>query len=159
MLKRFFSAVVLIVLCSGGIAAAQPMTSAAPPAPPPPGAARVWFLWTSDSMVGGDTGATPYIYVNGTPIATISGGTAFYRDFPPGTYGFKVQDYGLPNNAATTLQLAPGSQTYLVVSWESTWEENVIPGRGPISHAFFIHPIPPQVATAYIATMVNVGPR
>ena len=66
---------------------------------------------------GSDNGnvwaAAPVIYANGAPIGDIPAGTDFYRDLRPGTYSFTVQPYGLPNGQADTVQLAPGTQTYL----------------------------------------------
>lgn len=55
------------------------------------------------------------------PSATIPAGTEFYRDFRPRTYSFTVEPYGLPTGQADTVQLAPGSQTYLEIQWVSSW--------------------------------------
>src|SRR2546423_1117859 len=74
------------------------------------------------------------IYANGTPVADIPGNAAFYRDFAPGTYRFTVQPYGSPNKKADTVQLVPGTQTYLEVQWTPTWEEGYSTGG---RHSFF----------------------
>src|SRR5262249_37253289 len=41
--------------------------------------------------------------------------TVYYHDFQPGTYHFTVQPCGAPADLVDTVQLAPGSQTYLQV--------------------------------------------
>ena len=64
----------------------------APVAPQPPATARVWFLHTNDPQ---EQAGDPIIYANGNQIGRSVPGIAFYRDFPPGTYAFSVQSYGL----------------------------------------------------------------
>jgi hypothetical protein len=51
-----------------------------------PGMARVWFLRQADPPAGNIEAARPMIYANGAPIADSKEGTAFFHDFPPGTY-------------------------------------------------------------------------
>jgi hypothetical protein len=125
-----------------------------------PGLARVWFLWTSDSTVGGDTGAAPMIYANGTPLGALHAGSAFFHDFLPGTYQFTVDSYGLPNNKAYAAQLAPGTQSFLQVQYQPTWQQG-IPSTGfaATSYAFFVIAMPPQLAQAYLPTLTNLGAR
>ena len=62
------------------------------------------------------------ISVNGAAIGAIPPDSDFYRDFTPGTYSFSVEPYGTPTGDADTVQLLPGSQTYLNVQWVQTWE-------------------------------------
>jgi hypothetical protein len=73
--------------------------------------ARVWFLRPAGSLNGNVWAAAPIIYANRAPVANIRAGTEFYRYFPPGTYRFTVQPYGLPTGEADTVYLAPGTQT------------------------------------------------
>src|SRR5262245_11395431 len=58
----------------------------------PPGTARVWFVRTSDPQ---EQFGDPIIFANGQQLGRAMPGVAFYRDFPPGTYVFTVQSYGL----------------------------------------------------------------
>src|SRR5215469_11628754 len=60
--------------------------------PPPPGTARVWFMRTKDPK---EQQGDPMIYFNGNPVGRSVGGIAFYHDFPPGSYTFTVQSYGV----------------------------------------------------------------
>src|SRR5712671_1191232 len=48
-------------------------------------------------------------------------GTAFLHDFSPGTYTFTVPSFGVDTGQAATLQLAPGTQTYLEVQSLRSW--------------------------------------
>jgi hypothetical protein len=86
-----------------------------------PGMARVWFLRPAGSLNGNVWAAEPMIYANGAAIGDIPAGTEFYRDFRPETYSFTVQSYGLPTGQADTVQLAPGTQTYLEIQWLASW--------------------------------------
>jgi hypothetical protein len=53
-----------------------------------PGMARVWFMRDTDPQ---EQQGEPIIYGNGQAVGRSEPGTAFFRDFPPGAYGFKVQ--------------------------------------------------------------------
>lgn len=155
-----FLILILVLLGVGVATSASAQTIAAAANADNPGSARVWFLWTSDSIVGADTGATPTVYVNGTPLGALRGGSTFFHDFSPGTYRFTVDSYGLPNDKSTTLQLVPGTQNFLQVQYQPTWQQG-IPGGGwkPTDRAFFIVPMPPQLAQAYLPTLTNFGAR
>jgi len=151
---------ILLGLCVGVATTASPQAIAAPEAAGNPGLARVWFLWTSDSTVGGDTGAAPMIYANGTPLGALRGGTTFFHDFAPGTYQFSADPNGLPVRKTNTVQLAPGTQIFLQLQWTPTWQEGIPSGGwGPTDYAFFIQPMSPQLAQAYLPTLTNLGPR
>ena len=94
---------------SSGIQSYAPVTAQAP------GTARVWFLRTRDPQ---EEFGDPIIYANGNQVGRSIPGIAFYRDFPPGTYAFSVQSYGLTAGRPImkdTVQLTPGSQTYLEI--------------------------------------------
>jgi hypothetical protein len=125
---------------------------------PNSGMARVWFL-RPGSQTSAIYGAAPVIYANGAAVGAMPGNAAFYRDFTPGYYSFTVQSYGLPNNAADTVQLAPGTQTYLEVQYVPGWEEGYAGGQGEDSHSFFVLNMSPQLAQAYIPTLTDLGQR
>jgi hypothetical protein len=94
------------------------------------------------------------IYANGASIGDIPAGAEFYRDFRPGTYRFTVQPYGLPTGAADTVQLAPGTQTYLEIQWVGSWEEGYSEaGWGFAPNTFGILTMSPQLAQAYLPTL------
>lgn len=120
------------------------------------GTARIWFLRPT-SYVSAGAASKPVIYANGAPIGSIPAGSEFYRDLPAGSYRFTVQPYGLPTGQADTVQLAPGSQTYLEVNWAPTWEEGYSGGRGPESHSFFVMNLSPQVAQDYLPSLTSLG--
>jgi hypothetical protein len=119
-----------------------------------PGMARVWFLRSAGSLNGNVWAAEPEVYANGAPIGDIPAGTKFYRDFRPGTYSFTVQPYGLPTGHADTVQLAPGTQTYLEIQWLASWEEgSPEAGFGFAPNTFGILTMSPQLAQAYLPTL------
>jgi hypothetical protein len=119
-----------------------------------PGMARVWFLRPAGSLNGNVWAATPEIYANGAPVGEIPAGTDFYRDFPPGTYRFTVQPYGLPTGAADTVWLAPGTQTYLEIQWLASWEEGYPEsGWSFAPNTFGILTMSPQLAEAYLPSL------
>jgi hypothetical protein len=111
--------------------------------------ARVWFLRPT-SPASAVVGAAPEIYANGAPVDAVADNVAFYRDVTPGTYTFTMQSYGLPNHAADTVQLAPGTQTYLEVQSVPAWEEGYASGGGGEANSFFVLNLSPQVAQAWI---------
>ena len=119
-----------------------------------PGMARVWFLRPASSLNGNVWAAAPMIYANGAPIGDIPAGSEFYRDFRPGTYSFTVQPYGLPTGQADTVQLAPGTQTYLEIQWLASWEEGYPEaGWGFAPNTFGILTMSPQLAQAYLPSL------
>ena len=65
------------------------VTSSEAQAPPVgPNVARVWFFrQMADPGLGNVDAGTPIIYANGSPIADIPQGSAFFHDFPPGSIG------------------------------------------------------------------------
>jgi hypothetical protein len=122
--------------------------------PAVPGMARVWFLRPADSPNGNVWAASPMIYVNGAPVGDIPAGTEFYRDFRPGTYSFTVQPYGLPTGQADTVQLAPGTQTYLEVQWLASWQQGYPEaGWSFAPNTFGILTMSPQLAEAYLPSL------
>lgn len=154
-LKPWLLAIMVVAGSVPAALAARPDASATAAAPNP-GMARVWFLRPS-SFALEVAGAEPTLYANGTPLGAIAANTEFYRDLAPGTYRFTVQPYGLPTEQAATLQLTPGSQSYLEVQWAATWQEGYPSGSGLESHSFFVLPMSPQLAQAWLPTLHNLG--
>jgi hypothetical protein len=115
-----------------------------------PGMARVWFMRDTDPQ---EQQGTPIIYANGQSVGRSEPGTAFFRDFPPGAYGFKVQSYGIPTGYKDKLKLAPGMQVYLEVQWGGSWLEGVAGGE-----AFYVRTLSPELGQAYLRTMRYLGP-
>jgi hypothetical protein len=127
-----------------------------------PGAARVWVLrgWDAPSGQGYVYAAAPIVFANGAPLGDIPVGSDFFRDFPPGTYSFTVQPYGLPTSQATTLQLAAGTQNYLHAQWLASWQIGYPEADFSFApNTFAILTIPPQVAQAYLPTLTYLGQR
>jgi hypothetical protein len=127
-----------------------------------PGTARVWFLraWDSPSGEGYVYAAAPVIFANGAPIGDIRTGTEFFRDFPPGTYRFMVQPFGLPTSQETTVQLAAGTETYIQVQWAASWEFGYPEADFSFApNTFVISPMSARVAQAYLPTLTNLGQR
>ncbi len=120
-----------------------------------PAEARVWFLRPTGANSNA-IGAAPMISANGTPVADIPANAGFYRDFAPGTYSFTVQPYGSSNDKADTVQLAPGTQTYLEVQWVPTWEEGYSTGG---RRSFFVLNMSPQMAQAWLPALNYLGER
>ncbi len=152
----------LLVICLFAFAGcAEATVTPSQVTPPRPGVARVWFFRPSlTPQFGAVQAFSPEIYVNGAPIAKIPPGTAFYRDFPPGTYRFTVQPFGLPTGQATSLQLAAGTQDYLQVDWISSWTQGYPEaGWSFAPNTFGILWTSPQVAHAYIPTLAYLGER
>jgi hypothetical protein len=124
-------------------------------APPlQPEMARVWVL-RMPSQAGIITGADPLVYVNGAPLARSTVFTAYYHDFQPGTYRFTVQPYGTPANLVDTVQLGPGTQTYLQVQAVPNWEMGSTVGYG----SFAVMTMSPEIALPYLPTMKYLGER
>jgi hypothetical protein len=122
----------------------------APVAPPAPGTARVWFMHVNDPQ---EQAGDPIIYANGTPVGRSVPGIAFYHDFPPGTYAFTVQSYGLPTGTKDVLQLAPGSQTYLEILWGASWLVGTAGGA-----TYYVRTLPPELDQAYLRMLTDKGP-
>jgi hypothetical protein len=163
-----YSLVVRLLLVLGLVALADcaPQatgTSAQAQIPPiPSGMARVWFLqgWDAPSGQNYVFGADPIVYADGTPVGSLRVGTSFFRDFPPGTYTFTVQPFGLPTPQATTLQLGAGTQSYLQAQWVASWEfgyPEVDFSFAP--NTFAVFSMSPQVAQAYLPTLSYLGQR
>jgi hypothetical protein len=146
-------------LCLLALAACAPRptatTSRAQVPPIEPGMARVWFWRQADPPGGNVEAATPVISANDAPIGEIKEGTAFFHNFPPGRYKFKVQPYGTPTGERDTLQLAPGTQTYLQVEWVPNWQTGSTAGGS----SFTVLTTSPEVAQQYLPALTYLGQR
>src|SRR5215469_914924 len=81
----------LLLLLACAPPGTEPMSEAQIPALAP-GMARVWFLRDKDPQ---EQHGMPIIYANNEPIGRSRPGTAFFRDFPPGSHVFTVQSYDI----------------------------------------------------------------
>ncbi len=144
----------LLGLCASLLPSCAPqgsgLQSYAPVAAPAPGTARVWFVRTKDPQ---EQFGDPIISANGQQVGRSVPGVAFYHDFPPGTYTFTVQSYGIPTNAKDTVQLAPGTQTYLEVLWGGSWLVGTAGGA-----TFFVRTLVPPLGPAYVKMLTDQGP-
>lgn len=149
-----------VVILAGSLSAATAAVPYASSVTPSLGTARVWFL-RAGAPDGRNTlyGAVPEIYANGTPVGSIPHTSRFYRDFAPGTYRFTVQSYGLPNDEADTVQLAPGSVSYVWVEEAPPWQFGYALGGGSNRRSFFVYNISPQLAQAYFPATTDLGQR
>jgi hypothetical protein len=116
--------------------------------------ARVWVLRQPSAPGGNVAGADPMVYANGAPMAQSAQGTVFFHDFQPGTYRFTVQAYGTPTNVVDTLQLAPGTESYVQVQAVPNWQIGSAGGA-----SFTVLSMSPQEAQSYLPTMTNLGQR
>jgi len=133
-----------------------PTAAAAVPQVPPvqAGTARVWFL---RQFSPGESLATPIISANGAPVYLSLPGTAFLHDFSSGTYTFTVPSFGVDTGQAATLQLAPGTQTYLEVQSLRSWA-----GAGGDTFqrdTLYVRPISAFWADKYFQYLKYLGPR
>ncbi|HKM74196.1 MAG TPA: hypothetical protein VJX94_29735 [Stellaceae bacterium] len=118
-----------------------------------PGMARVWFLRTKDPQ---EQFGDPIIFANGNQVGRSIPGIAFYHDFPPGAYAFTVQSYGLTAAQPIqrdTVQLAPGTQTYLEILWGGSWLVGQAGGA-----TFYVRTLPPELDQAYLRMLTDKGP-
>jgi hypothetical protein len=146
----------LSVALAGCTPEAKTATSQAPVPPVEPGLARVWFFrQVADPVQGNVAAARPVIYANGAPVGEIEQGTAFFHNFPPWKYRFTVQPFGTPTREHDTLQLVPGTQSYVQIQWEPNWQANRTGGGS----SFTVLTSSPEVAQQYIPTLTNLGQR
>jgi hypothetical protein len=119
--------------------------------PIPAGMARVWFLRhfePSESMT------TPMISANGAPVWISQPGSAFIRDFRPGTYTFTVPSYGVDFGQAATVRLVAGTQTYLEVQSLRSWADFNDAGQRDM---LYVRSISAYWAEKYFPAMTYLG--
>jgi hypothetical protein len=155
--KHQFIALAFVGFCLSLLASCAPsgsgIQSYAPVAAQAPGTARVWFLRTRDPQ---EQFGDPIIFANGNQVGRSVPGVAFYHDFPPGTYAFSVQSYGLTAGQPirqNMVQLAPGTDTYLEILWGGSWLVGTAGGA-----TFFIRTLPPELGQAYLRSEMDKGP-
>ena len=115
------------------------------------GMARVWFLRQfepSESM------ATPMISANGLPVWISQPGTAFIRDFRPGTYTFTVPSYGVDSGQSATVQLVLGTQIYLEIQSLRSWADS---GDTAQRDTLYVREISAYWAEKYFPVMTYLG--
>ena len=136
------------------LAATITLSRAATPdqAPPvAPSQTRVWFL---RQLLPGTPMYAPMIYANGAPVAISSQGTAFYRDFAPGTYEFSVENCLPMPQTSQTLPLSPGDQIALQVQSN----ENGVPDCEP-SEIYYISLAPAEQLSDLFAPLAYLGSK
>jgi len=117
-------------------------------------AARVWFLRQFEP---GESLAAPILSATGTPAVQSLPGTAFLRDFSPGTYTFTVPSFGVDTGQVATVQLAAGTQTFLEVQSLRSWA-----GAGGDHFqrdTLYVRAISAYWAEKYFPTLTYLGPR
>jgi len=144
-----------LLALSGCAGPSRPTGSLAQVSAIEPGLARVWVLRQSDPPGRTIDAARPMVFANGAPLSESKEGTAFFHDFPAGTYKFTVQAYGTPAGQNDTVQLAAGMQTYLQVQAVPNWEQ----GSSVGGFSFAVLTMSPEIAQQYMPTMTNLGRR
>ena len=151
---RWSNAARALLFASLVVASRVTTSSAASPdqAPPvDPGQSRVWFL---RQLIPGTEMFAPMIYANGTPVASSSQGTAFYRDFTPSTYVFGVQNCSTAPQSSQELPLAPGSQVALQIQSDQNGPLDCNP-----SVVFYINLAPAALLSDLFDPLLYLGPR
>jgi hypothetical protein len=152
---RFLAPMCLGLLVIAGCAAQQAQTSWQTSIPAlQPDMARLWVL-RMPSQAGFITGADPVMFANGTPVAQSTVNTVYYHDFPPGTYRLTVQAYGTPANLVDTLQLAPGTESYVQIQAIPNWEAGSTAGGA----SFAVLTMAPAEAKSNFEAMKFLGQR
>jgi hypothetical protein len=148
----FSLALAVLSGCAGEALVAGPtaaqMAGRVPPVPA--GLARVWLLRQYEPS---ESLETPMIFVNGAPLASSQPGTAFFRDFAPGTYAFSVETCTRDTNQAAAPALAAGSVSYLEV--QSLRSFHSIYCNQP--DTFYVRAIPAERAQSYFARLTYLG--
>ena len=149
----FCLALLLLAGCAPQPASTAPVASA--PALQPD-MARLWVLRQPSAPGGNVAAADPMVYLNGAPLARSAQGTVFFHDLQPGSYRLTVQPYGTPAKLVDTLQLAPGTQSYVQVQAVPNWEMG---GSTPMGASFAVLTMSPAEAQPYLQEMKYLGRR
>jgi hypothetical protein len=119
-------------------------------APPiPTGQARLWFL---RSLNPGTAMNAPMLYANGAPLAISSQGTAFYRDFAPGTYMIAVDNCQPGAQRSLTVPLDAGNDFALQVQQDDFGSLNC----GP---TFYLSVPSAEIVSSVFAPLEYLGQR
>ena len=143
-----FCLLVLLACAPPGPPGSEPMSKSQIPALAP-GMARVWFLRDKDPK---EQHGMPIIYANSQPIGRSQPGTAFFRDFPPGSYAFTVESYDIQTGQKVVLQLTAGAQAYLDIGWGESWQHATAGGE-----TFYVHEFSPELGQAHLRALSYVG--
>jgi len=106
------AAIGVLLMAITGIATPS---SAASPEQAPPIPAGLGRLWFARSLNPGTAMNSPMLYANGAPIATSSQGTAFYHDFPSGTYVIAVDNCQPGSQRSLTVPIDAGNDFALQI--------------------------------------------
>jgi len=138
----------LLVLLACAPPGSEPMSEAQIPALGPE-MARVWFMRDKDPK---EQHGMPFIYANSQPIGRSRPGTAFFRDFPPGSYAFTVESYDIATGQKVALQLNAGAQAYLDIGWGESWLHGAAGGD-----TFYVQQFSPKLGQAHLRALSYVG--
>jgi hypothetical protein len=115
------------------------------------GMARVWFL---RQLIPGSAMYAPWIYANGAAVAISPQGSAFYRDFQPGTYLFTVENCIPEPGTSFSLALASGNQFALQIQSDPNAPGDCVQGE-----VDYVRPVPPEQLSQTFAPLVYLGER
>lgn len=138
---------------AGGLLLVLSACAGSPTPPPVPVAAnqaRIWFYrdWQPSESLN-----LANVDLNGAYFVSIANGGALYRDVPPGRY-LVTPDSFVPNTRQdATIELAPGQQAFMKIVSLTSWGSNNTASKNIARDAFWVWPIPPQVAEAEIASL------
>jgi len=96
----------------------------------------------------------PMIYANGIPITVSQQGTAFYRDFDPGTYAFSVQNCLPTPGTDQTLTLDGGNEFALEVQSADNGPTDCMP-----SQISYLRPPAADMLAEIFRPLVYLGPK
>jgi hypothetical protein len=139
------TAVLLCLFSLGGIV---PTFAASPEQAPPiaAGMVRVRFL---HELVPGSTFYAPMTSVDGAKIAISPEGSAFHRDYAPGTYVFSVENCASEPRTSQTLAVATGRQFALQVQSDDDVAYDCI--------LYYLSQVEPQMVSAAFVPLRYLG--
>jgi len=110
------------------------------------GVARVWFL---QELVPGSSFFAPMLYVNGTKIAISPEGSAYYRDYAPGTYVFSIESCGPGPQPSQQLTVGANQQFALQVQNDDTATSDCL--------VYYFTQVTPQMVPVVFAPLRYLG--
>jgi len=111
-----------------------------------PGMARVWFL---QELVPGSSFYAPMLFVNGAKIAISPEGSAFFRDYTPGSYVFSIENCGPGPQPAQQLTIGAGQQFALQINNDDTAPSDCL--------VYYFTQVPPQFVYETFAPLRYLG--